>query len=270
MPTFELVEKEDARGVIAGSDYGSRVRIMARSPTHVIFNGLGSNYWDRNEHSGWHGLKHLFHGRPTIAQFEAVADKINEVLGEGAAPWVVRAWREKKTLWVDGGGEALPLPNIVQHRLRYERYVDATADFKVDLTGRVKTCLQCGENLRPKTNHHRMGYDIQENHPRSIEDCQRMSNQAVIAVHSYGMNREDRWGLVEWFETWDGESLQDPYFCDSKCAAKFGRRAAEAAVVLEPGVEPVEIPYVPRDDVQHYDPGPPRFIEGPNGKIRIS
>lgn len=270
MPTFELVAKEDAHGVIAGSNYGSQVRIMARSPTHVIFNGLGSNFWNRDENASWHGLKHLFSGRPTIAQFEAVADKLNEILGEGAAPWVVRAWREKKTLWVDGGGAALPLPNIVRARRTYARYVDATADFRVDLTGRVPTCLQCGENLQPRTNHHRLGYDLKPDHPRSIEDCQRLTNQAVIAIHSYGINREERWGFVEWFETWDGESLHDPYFCHgSNCAAKYGRRAAEAAVKLEPGVEPTPIPHVIREDVQHYEL-PERYLEGPHGKIRIS
>jgi hypothetical protein len=269
MPLFELVEKEDAHGSIAGSDYGSRARIIARSPTHVVFNALGCQVWDRNESGGWHSLKNIFRGRPTIAEYEAHAARFDEIFGEGSAAWVLRAWREKKTLLVDGGGKEMPLPREIFRRRLYARYNDATADFKVDLTGRVKTCLQCGENLRPKTNHHRMGYEIQDNHPRSIEDCQRMTNQTVIAIHSYGINREERWGLVEWFETWDGESLHDPYFCDSKCAAKFGRRAAEANVLLEPGIEPVEVPYVPRDDVQHYEL-PERYLDGPKGKIRIS
>jgi hypothetical protein len=265
---IEFVDKEDARGSIAGSDYGSRVRVMARSPTCVIFNARGANYWDRNDHGGWHSLKRLFSGRPTIAQFEAASDKVDELFGAGAGAAVVQAWRTNKTVLVDGGGAPLPLPNIISHRIRYERYLDATADFRVDLTGRVKTCLQCGENLRPKTNHHRMGFDIRPDHPRTLEDCQRMTNQAVIALHSYGMNHEDRWGLVEWFETWDGETLQDPYFCNNECACKYGRRAAEAAVKLEPGVEPTVIPHTPREDVEHFEKKE-RWIDGPSGRIKI-
>jgi hypothetical protein len=269
---FELVDKEDARGVIAGSNYGSSVRIMARGPRVVLFNGLGLNSWDRREVGGWHSLKSLFKGRPTIAQYEAVQAQVDGLLGEGVGAAVVEAWRKHKTVLVDGGGEPLPLPNLVITTRMRARFAEQSVTAHLDLTGKIRCCLQCGKPLAPHTNHHRMGHAIQPDHPRTLEDCQRRTNQTVIACHSYGMNHPEKWGYVEWFETWDGETLHDPYFCHgSTCAAKYGRRAAEAGVILEPGIEPARIEHIIRDDVEHFEKPEPTYAETGDGRrIRLT
>lgn len=267
---FELVDKEDARGVIAGVDYGSIARIMARSPKFVLFNARGCHLLTRGtaNASHWRDAARLFGDRPTIAQYEAIKPKVDEAFGEGVGDAVVQAWRSRKTVLVDGGGERMPHPNIHIRRRMEARYAAESCTTHVDLTGRIPICRQCGENLQPRTDHHQMGYAIQDEHPRSIEECQKLTNREVIAVRSYDMRYPDKFGHVEWFETWDGVSLRDPYFCDDKCAAKFGRRAAEAEVALEPGVEPTVIPYVPRDDVQHYT-REERYIETATGRFKV-
>ena len=251
---LEFVEKEDAFGTIGGAYYGAKVRVMARTPTLVFFNGLGFNYWTRSARYSGNDIARLFSGRPTIAQYEAVADKIDKLLGEGAGAAIVKAWRQHKTVLVDGGGEKLSLPNAIVRKHALAHYAVHGVDCRADLTGRVKTCLQCGAHLKPSTNHHRLGTKIQPDHPRTIEDCQRLTNQSVIAIHGFGAGDRARIGYVRWFETWDGETLQDPHFCNNACAAKYGRRAAEAQINLGAGVEPTEHPWEPREDVDHYAP----------------
>lgn len=253
-PTIELVAKEEAHGGIAGSDYGSRVRIMARSPKLVLFNALGCNQWDRNPHSGWHGLKSIFKGRPTIAQFEAVSAKVDELFGPGVGEQVVLAWRTHKTVLVDGGGEALPLPRYTRALISKTEYAKISPDWQADLTGEIETCKQCGKPLRPHTDHHRLGHDTLPDHPQTPEQCQKLTNARVIAVHGYGTHAsKEKQRLVAWFETWDGEAYLDLDFCSDKCAAIYGRRAVHEREPLEPGGAAPKQEYVPRQDKHHYD-----------------
>lgn len=269
MPEIVLVEKEDAHGSIGGSDFGSRVRVMARSPSILLFNGLGARMWKRSAKGfsgSWHDEINLFRGRPTIAKYDAARDKIDAAMGEGVADAVILAWRTHKTVLVDGGGARMPLPNLQAAAIIYAEYEAATCDWRADLSAEIARCKQCGAALTPDTDHHRMGFDIQADHPRSHEDCQKLTNRRVIAVHGYGAIHKDRYGFVERFEVWDGDRYLDPDFCSNKCAELYGRRAAQAYPALEPGIEPVKQPYRPREDVQHHDDPPPRFFERADGE----
>lgn len=249
---FQIIPRENAYGVIAGVDHGSKVRVMVRSPSHVLFNGFGGHIWTRgSEHH--QSLKTLFRDRPTAARYDAAREKIDAAFGEGATDYVMRAWRDHQTILVDGGGEPLKLPNLERSAQMHAAYDAVKPDWEADLTGRQKTCLQCGGPLRPDTDHHRMGHAILPEHPRTVEDCQRLTNHPVIAVHGYGVNQHARYGLIAWFETWDGESYLDLDFCGDKCAATYGRRAAQELPLLEVGGQPVRRQHRIRDDVQHHE-----------------
>jgi len=250
--TIELVEREDARGTIAGSDYGSRVRVIARSPTHVMFNALGCQLWNRDERGGWHSLKKVFQGQPTIAQYEKVRGHIDEVFGAGVADAVITAWRTHKTVLVNGGGEAMPLPNRMRAIISQAKYDEIKPDWKAPPSAEAKRCAQCDKPLRIDTDHHRMGFDIQPNHPRTVEDCQKLTNRQVVAVHGYGVQHKAHLGLIERFETWDGESYQDQDFCSNTCAALYGRRAVQAGLILPAGEQPETAVYRPREDVEYF------------------
>lgn len=267
---FELVDKEEAHGLIAGSLYGAAVRVIARSPTHVLFSALGIQLWNRSEHGGWHNLQTLTRKRPSRAAYDAIRPRIDEVFGEGATDRIIENNRKSKTLLVEGGGTAMPLPRV-QHAAKVQvAHREVSPDWRADLTGRVLCCKQCGEQLRPSTDHHRLGYKLIPNHPQSREDCQRLTNQEVIAVHGFDTRYEDRWAYVEWFETWDGQSYFDVDFCNDKCAANYGRRAARDRDLLEPGGEVPRTEYRPREDTNHAEPEEPMYAEGPNGqRIRL-
>lgn len=250
-PEITYVPSEKAHPQIAGSIFpGSDVRIMMRSPTAVVFNGLGCNYWNRDEHAGWHGLKKLFSDRPTIARFEAAQEKVDALYGEGVGAALIHAWRKNLTVLLDGGGKPLPPTRMKARAMHKEAYAKVTINWEADLTGEVKTCRQCSKPLRLSTDHHRFEHTIEANHPRSVEDCQRLTNRRVVAIHDYGDTDRDRVGYVRYFETWDGESYLEEDFCGDTCAAVYGRRAVRERPLLDPGGAAYKHPYRPRNDVQ--------------------
>jgi hypothetical protein len=266
----ELVDKEDAYGTIDGSHYGRSVRVVARSPLYVLFTGVGAQIWNRKDRGSFQDKVKICWERPTKDKFIAAKDEIEKAFGEGALEHVLTAWSKHKTALFEGGGEALALPNHIVGARHMARYAAESVSTRVDLTGRIACCKQCGAQLTPHTNHHRMGFDIKPDHPRSLEDCQRITNHPVIAVHSYDSRHPEKWGYVEWFETWDGETLQDPDFCDNKCAAKYGRRAASELPLLEPGIEPAARVHVIREDVRHHEEKDPEFVKMADGRfVRI-
>lgn len=266
---FELVEKEDAKGTIGGSDYGSSVRLMARSPTHIMFNALGGQIWERGS-EGWRGTQKLFHDRAVREKFERpeVQAAIEKTFGEGAGAMILKAWKEGKTLLVDGGGEPLTMPGLKLRKLHQARYAEVNANWQADLNGRIPCCKQCGAELKPKTVIHHLGQTLKDDHPKTMEECQRLTNLEVIAVHDYGHSTGDKVGHVSWFETWDGESVFDPHFCNDKCAAKYGRRAAEAYEPLEPGIEPAKHQWV-HESVNHYKEEVRHLTLRDGSKIRV-
>lgn len=111
---FTLIERELAAGQVAGSDFGSQVRVVARSPSHVLFNALGVQLWNRDERGGWHSLRSLTRERATIAVYQGLREKLDEVFGAGATDQIVTAWRTNRTVLVDDGGAAMPLPRRIR------------------------------------------------------------------------------------------------------------------------------------------------------------
>lgn len=251
--TFEIVEKEMSSGSVAGSDYGAAVRVIMRSPTHVMFSALGIQLWDRNIHGGWHHLKTLIRKRPSRAVYAEIAEKIDEVFGAGAAKMLIEGSRKSQTVLVDGGGAAMPLPRVQFIAKLDAAHRTVSPDWRADLTGRIKTCKQCGKNLQPCTDHHRLGFQIKDGHPKSTADCQLLTNQEVIAVHGFDTRFPDKWEYVEWFETWNGENYLDEDFCNNTCAAEYGRRAARALDPLPIGGEVPRTPHRIRDNTDHFE-----------------
>ncbi|UTC29748.1 hypothetical protein BAJUN_01180 [Bajunvirus bajun] len=269
---FEQVATEFAHGQVVNADYGSQVRVLLRSPDAVLFTGVGLNLWSpRKDYSG--ALKSLTFARVTKAVLanEKIVAAIDAAFGDGAAAWAMKAWTSKGvgTILIDGGGAALPLPRPVQSKLIQARHAAVTPDWRADLTGQIKTCLQCGENLSPVVSWHRFGYDENPIRPKTLADCQRLTNHQVVSIHGYDTRYPDREHEIEAFTTWDGETLHDPYFCHGgRCAAAYGRRFAQAVVAGAVPALPADGSAVPehdiagvRSDVDHYEKKP-RFIDG--------
>lgn len=265
VPQITFVPSEKTHPQIAGSIYpGSAVRIMLRSPRHVVYNSLGCNIWNRDKGGGWHNIKKLFDGRPTIAEFEKVRGRFDDLLGPGVGEALLHAWRKNLTVLLDGGGEPMPPTRMKQRAMQEEAYAKVTVNWTADLTGEVKTCRQCGKALQIDTDHHRLGFEIKPDHPRSLEDCQRLTNRRVVAIHDYGHVDRSRIGFVKWFETWDGESYHYLDFCSDKCAATYGRRAARELPPLEVGGEAIKRPHRIRNDVE-LNPKPERRFKLADG-----
>ena len=266
VPQITFVPSEKTHPSIAGSAYpGSAVRIMLRSPGHVVFNSLGCNIWNRDERGGWHNTKKLFSERPTIAEFEQVRGRADDLLGPGVGEALLHAWRKNLTVLLDGGGEPMPPTRMKQRAMHKDAYAKVTVNWKADLSGEAKTCRQCGQALRIDTDHYRLGHEIKPDHPRSLEDCQRLTNRRVVAIHDYGDVDRRRVGLVSWFETWDGESYLDVDFCSDRCAATYGRRAAREMPPLEIGGAVDKRPHRVRDDVD-LNPQPERHFTLAGGR----
>ncbi|AFU88128.1 hypothetical protein CcrColossus_gp258 [Caulobacter phage CcrColossus] len=257
MPEITFVDKENADGLIAGSQYNSSVRIMARSPSGVVFNALGVRYWNRKDGSSFQDVKIVVRDRPTKAGFVAARDAIDRFMGAGVGDAVIQAWKEGKTVLVDGGGEKLRLPRTEQRIIDAQALAAVSINKSISIEDRVPTCKQCAKPLQPKFTVHRMGRDILPDHPRSWEDCQRMSNFEVVAIRGYKVTEGPKVGFVESFDTWDGQSTFDPHFCGDTCAASYGRRAAEAHPPLGPS-DPVPKPGWRHDSVDHFEPAPAR------------
>jgi hypothetical protein len=256
-PIFDQVATEYADGTQSGADFGSRVRVIMRSDTHVMFVGLGVNLAPRN--TGYHALKKIAGkaSRELLSRPETRA-QIVEAFGPGAdeAAILAATTRGKGTVLVNGGGESLMLP-ATEHREIVGNHYESISPTTGDLISPDRRCVQCGTPLRPNTIHHNLDSDptIDPNHPRTLEDCQRLTNYPIFRVHGYEQRQpENWWPYVSWFEAWDGESYIDDTFCNDKCAARYGRRAAAELARLEAGGEPPAPARHPHEHVKHYDP----------------
>lgn len=265
MPSIELIPKENAHGLVAGSDFGSSVRIMARSPTHVLFNGLGCRVWNRKSGASFMDIRTIYAGRPTKALYEAHRDEIDNFMGAGVAVAVLEAWKTGKTVLIDGGGEALLRPHEELRKEAADAYAAVSINTTLPLEGRLPTCKQCGKPLEAKFQVHTMGRNILPNHPRTVEDCQRLSNFQVVAIRDYRVSEGPKVGYVESFDTWDGESVFDPHFCSDACAAIYGRRAASDLPPMEPhGFVPKV--FRSHDRVDHAPKEPERVFKTADGR----
>ena len=263
MPEFTQVPTEYAYGVYAGADYGSKIRILMRSETMVMFVGYGLNLSPRNERNHHNGTKIANSSKASNLTTPSVRQKIIAAFGEGADEAAICAikTRGRGTILVDGGGEKLPLPRVEASKLHYERYAAATPT----TTGLIpveRKCRQCGKDLVPSTDHHRFSNVPTDGQPKTVEECARYTNVPIFSVTGYSANSpEEWWPFVDWFATWDGESYLDPDFCNDRCASIYGRRAARDLPPLETGVPAIPHPYRMREDVDHYEKEPDRFTE---------
>lgn len=263
-PTFEQVETEYASGHLNGADYGSRVRVLMRSPDAICYVSLGVHISKRGNHS-YHGVRTVAEAaKRDLLSDPKTREKFILHFGEGADEAAIRAatTRGKGTMLVNGGGDPLPLPAHVARQVRSERYEGVTAT-RTDLIIPQQRCIQCEKPLRPHlTTHHLAKIPKDADHPRTVEDCQRLSNFPVYEVHGFDSGKPEAWWpYVSWFYTWDGESYIDRDFCSDRCAATYGRRAAAELPHLAPGGEAPARPRHQHESVQHYESEPPRFTE---------
>ena len=252
---FEQIPTE-MMSVVEIGIVGDGVRVLMRSATEMLYVSYGLNLWKRGSAAFAH-RQTIISGRVTIAKLSDPVSraKIVETFGVGADEAAILAWRTRGvgTILVDGGGKGVREPgNTIRDKDMAARAA-VTPETAVDLHGELKTCLQCGTDLRPHQVWHSMGPFEVENHPTSLADCQRMTNQRVIAVRGYNANHPDFLHLVESFQTWDGEHYNDPEFCDDRCAAKYGRRAALEREPLVVGEEPRPRTFPPHEHHEHFE-----------------
>lgn len=242
-PNMKQVTTELTSDGMAGGDRTPK-RIVLRSPKAVAYVCYGLQLWLPRGSSAMSHTRTVIGGRVTLDSLSRsdVRNTLIDAFGPGADEAAILAQRSKGrgTILVDGGGDPFgPTDAQVKEYLRVHKLLHS-ADRSVDLTGMVKTCCQCGGNLIPHTASHQMGAEIKSDHPRSLEDCQRLTNQMVISVHGYRDHKREEY--VERFQTWDGESYQDNLFCSDGCATKYGRRAA------------IELPPLPADNSEIAEP----------------
>lgn len=252
MPTFETVPTERTHRVIGGCDHGRDVRVLMRSKDRVAFVSRGVNVAVRGSQARADCLARQA-TRAALSTPEARQAAVR-FFGEGADEAMIAALTgaTRGTVLVDGGGDPAPLPHGVLNAMSRERY-EAVSPTARNLLAVDAACRQCGAPLKPATRHHSLARIPSDGHPRSLEDCQRLTNEPVYGVIGYDRSAsESWWPYVAWFETWDGESLIDPLFCGDSCAARYGRRAAEDLPPLEPGGSPRRRDGRP-DGVKHYD-----------------
>lgn len=230
MPEFEQIKTEYTDGRICGVDFGSKVRVLLRSPTKVMFTGYGLNLYERGART-----MRDHHVAPDARRGTLEQQKYREMIvrhfGEGADQWALNAVikRGLGTILVDGGGEAMPLPRVERAKAIAASYEEATAHLHIDPPAITQNCFQCGKGLRPNTTiHHLARNPSSGDHPKTVEECQRLTNHPVIAAHPFGSEKpREWWPYVSWFETWDVEDgYMENNFCSNSCAAEYGRRAA--------------------------------------------
>lgn len=254
MAKVERIATEYASGSLFGVDYGSKVRVVMRSPDAVMWVGYGVNIAKR-DHKGFPPRKVADSAKLASLMLPNVQKTIDEFFGEGAgqAALLTCGVRGQGTVLFNGGGKQLLLPGPAFRAKIYAAYDSVAPDVKLPPQGQ-KICLQCEKPLRLKTIHHQFPTSPQEGQPTTLEQCSRLTNYPIIAIHGYGTTKpEEWWPYVSWFETWDGESYLDDTFCSDHCAATYGRRAAQELAHLKAGGQPVKQEWTPREDVAHFD-----------------
>lgn len=258
-PRFKQVATEMTNPSLSGTLFPADLRILMRSPTHVMFVGLGLRLYNRKlgSHYSSNAISTIT-TKTTIAGLseERVMARINEVFGEGAAEAALAAKRTRGmgTVLVDGGGDKMAETRAAM-RARYQaerQFATVNSNYEADLSGQVKTCRQCGGPLTPHTQSHHLSKFIEDGHPKTLEDCQRRTNHMVVATHAF-TNTLKNAPYIEYFNTWDGESYVDPDFCHKDCILLYARRAIQELPPLPVGGAPAPLPKNDWTGVQHYD-----------------
>jgi hypothetical protein len=252
----EVIPTEYTRGSIAGANYGSRARVVLRSPDAFIFVALGVHMTPRGSNS-YHDTKAVCE-KANVENFSRpeVRARIVEMFGEGADEAVLMTTRKKGygTVLFNGGGKRLPLPDEEMRVLRQKNYDAVSPNTTLSPEG-AQTCLQCGKPLRLHTIKHWFASpNSDEKPPTTVEELQRLTNYPIVRVSGFGSNKpEEWWPYIEYFETWDGESYEDDTFCSDRCAAVYGRRAAAELTPLPEGGEAPTRARNEHESIRHYD-----------------
>lgn len=254
-PRFRQVKTEYASGNLNGADYGSQVRILMRSETMLVYVASGVHISPRGERVGFHHVKPVASAaKAEMLSKPQARETLVKAFGEGADEQALIALktRGKGTILVDGGGPAMPLPHAIQAKISSARYTTVSPTTTVVTPD--KLCLQCEAPLQPHTVRHHLATVPTADHPRTVEDCQRLTNMPVYSVLGYGSNSpEEWWPIISSFTTWDGESYVDIDFCSDRCAAVYGRRAAAELPHLPPGRPTTIRPRHSFESVKHYE-----------------
>lgn len=251
---YEQVKTEYTHGKIGHADYGSKVRVLMRSKDYVMFVGYGVHIWKRGTHNSTNTMRVAAHASKDGLSGAYARETIERVFGTGSYEKALCALvtRNKGTILVDGGGEPLLPPSHIHRKMVEEEYAAISPTVRQTING--KTCLQCGNSLKPHTVTHHLHDKLDKNSPKTLEDCQKFSNQPVIAVHGFGINKSrEYWSYISWFETWDGESYVKEPFCSDRCAMTYGLRAAAELPHLPVGGE-AKINTNEHESVRHYQP----------------
>lgn len=248
------IKTEYTHGSIGGVDYGSRARVLMRSPDALMFVAYGVNIAQKGVCG--HPEKLCERASSECLNTPRVRDRIETIFGKGAADAAILSLSKKGlgTVLFNGGGDKLPLPSAdarVVHQNRYES-ITPSRDLPPE---QVETCLQCSAPLRLATTHHRFTFpNSPEKPPTSIDELQRLTNYPIVRMRGFPSNSpEEWWPYIEYFDTWDGESYLDDTFCSDQCAAIYGRRAAAELDRLPANGKPPTRVYKSRDTVYHYD-----------------
>lgn len=252
--TMTTIKTEYTQGSIGGVGYGSKVRVIMRSPVALMFVGYGVNIIALPFPRGINPVKIASKAsREQLSRPETRA-KIVKFFGEGADKASLLAFEKKGfgTVLFEGGGDKLPLPSVEQSRIDIARYELVTPTQYV-VPENVERCLQCSSPMPRVLKTHHMGAEIQKDHPKTIDDCQRLTNRSVASVHGYDIRFEEQWPYISFFKTWDGESYTRTVFCNDKCASIYGRRAAAELPHLEAGGSPPDFSHEIENSQSHYD-----------------
>lgn len=234
--TFNLIDLEYSDRTIAGVQYTSRCRILLRSPQSVLYAAGGSiHLWKNRE---VFSTDELWRGKfvPRNINDPRFETLIDDFFGKGCSDYLKRAYSEKKTVIMNGGGD--PLFDTQKHiEETTKRYNAVTPSWAADLSTKLKKCCECGSDLKPHTSH--ISFANHSDRVSTLEECQRLTNHRVVEIKGMPMSqREELWPLVEYIYVWDEETYLDPLFCNDKCAASYGRRAVRDLERLPAGGEP--------------------------------
>jgi hypothetical protein len=131
------------------------------------------------------------------------------------------------------------------------RWALITGEYERKLTVAYKSatqphCLWCSKRIAKHTTRHNVVTPAMGNQsfdeayasrPKTITDCQKLTNEKVVSV-DYQYETDDNYErtgrrVVHSYNTWDGESYQDQYFCNGEHARWFGYAAAEHGLRLK-------------------------------------
>ncbi len=270
MPKFEIVKTEYTDGSFKGVDYGAKIRIVMRSASMVVISSGGLRLIPRKEHSSYVSPFSKDSRRASL-ELPKTRQAFVDAFGEGADEAVIESLntRGMGTVLVDGGGDPFSLPRVEARAINHARFEAITPSFDT-VSPNQKLCIQCEKPLPRSITRHWLSRGVPKpDQAKTIEECQRLSNEPVVKVQGYPINSpEEWWPLIEYFETWDGESHDRIHFCGTPCAAAYGMRAAAELPLLPPNGEIPKHQYKAPETVYHYEVKE-EYIDTPMGRIRI-